>query len=128
MERFGPSGAAGRITRTCSGGIQRQLDVAMGPVHRRRVLFLDGPTTGLDPEARGDMWREISTLTREEGLKVLLTTHYLEERWPWSASGFRPAPTAPISVGVTVSAQRRPREASQMALTSAPSSSAQLRK
>jgi ABC-2 type transport system ATP-binding protein len=53
--------------------------VAMGLVHRPRVLFLDEPTTGLDPEARADLWAEISRLTREDGLTILLTTHYLEE-------------------------------------------------
>jgi ABC-2 type transport system ATP-binding protein len=53
--------------------------VAMGLVHQPQVLFLDEPTTGLDPEARADMWREISKLSREDGLSVLLTTHYLEE-------------------------------------------------
>jgi ABC-2 type transport system ATP-binding protein len=59
--------------------MQRKLDVAMGLVHRPRVLFLDEPTTGLDPEARADMWAEIGRLARGEGLTVLLTTHYLEE-------------------------------------------------
>jgi ABC-2 type transport system ATP-binding protein len=48
-------------------------------VHRPRVLFLDEPTTGLDPEVRADMWREIERLGRDEGITVLLTTHYLEE-------------------------------------------------
>ena len=66
-------------TRTYSGGMQRKLDVAMGLVHRPQVLFLDEPTTGLDPEARADMWPEIERLAGEEGLTILLTTHYLEE-------------------------------------------------
>jgi ABC-2 type transport system ATP-binding protein len=56
----------------------RRLDIAMALVHRPRVLFLDEPTTGLDPEVRADMWREIARLTHE-GLSILLTTHYLEE-------------------------------------------------
>ena len=59
--------------------MQRKLDVAMGLIHRPRVLFLDEPTTGLDPEARADLWVEIERLTREDGLTILLTTHYLEE-------------------------------------------------
>ena len=59
--------------------MQRRLDIAMGLVHRPRVLFLDEPTTGLDPEARTAMWEEISRLTGDEGLTILLTTHYLEE-------------------------------------------------
>ena len=79
LERFGLREAANRIARTYSGGLQRKLDVAMGVVHRPRVLFLDEPTTGLDPEARAELWNEIGRLTRSEGLTILLTTHYLEE-------------------------------------------------
>ncbi len=79
LERFGLAEAAGRVTRTYSGGMQRKLDVALGLVHRPAVLFLDEPTTGLDPEARADMWGEIERLAAEEGLTILLTTHYLEE-------------------------------------------------
>src|SRR5579871_3674799 len=60
-------------------GMQRRLDVAMGLVHHPSVLFMDEPTTGLDPEARADMWKEIARLAREEGITILLTTHYLEE-------------------------------------------------
>jgi len=79
LDRFGLADAAGRLARTWSGGMQRKLDVAMGLVHRPSVLFLDEPTTGLDPEARADLWAEIGRLARDEGLTVLLTTHYLEE-------------------------------------------------
>ena len=79
LERFGLTGAADRIARTYSGGMQRKLDVAMGLIHRPRVLFLDEPTTGLDPEARADLWAEIERLTRADELTILLTTHYLEE-------------------------------------------------
>jgi ABC-2 type transport system ATP-binding protein len=57
----------------------RKLDVALGLIHRPQVLFLDEPTTGLDPEARSDMWAEVARLAGEEGLAILLTTHYLEE-------------------------------------------------
>jgi ABC-2 type transport system ATP-binding protein len=59
--------------------MQRRLDVALGLVARPQVLFLDEPTTGLDPEVRVAMWEQIATLAREEGLTILLTTHYLEE-------------------------------------------------
>jgi len=79
LDRFGLGDAAGRTVRTYSGGMQRKLDVAVGLMHRPQVLFLDEPTTGLDPEARVDMWHEIRRLAGEEGLTILLTTHYLEE-------------------------------------------------
>jgi len=78
LERFGLTDAAGRLVRTYSGGMQRKLDVALGLIHQPRVLFLDEPTTGLDPEARADMWAEIERLSSQDGLTVLLTTHYLE--------------------------------------------------
>ena len=78
LEQFGLADAADRLVRTYSGGMQRRLDVALGLVHGPQVLFLDEPTTGLDPEVRAEMWEEISRLTGE-GLTVLLTTHYLEE-------------------------------------------------
>jgi ABC-2 type transport system ATP-binding protein len=79
LERFGLADAADRQAKTYSGGMQRRLDVAMGLIHRPQVLFLDEPTTGLDPEARADMWREIERLARDEQMTILLTTHYLEE-------------------------------------------------
>jgi ABC-2 type transport system ATP-binding protein len=79
LERFGLRDAAGRAAKTYSGGMQRRLDVALGLLHHPQVLFLDEPTTGLDPEARADMWREIERLAREERMTILLTTHYLEE-------------------------------------------------
>ncbi len=79
LERFGLTEAAGRLTGPWSGGMQRKLDVALGLIHRPQVLFLDEPTTGLDPEARSQLWTEIARLTVDEGLTVLLTTHYLEE-------------------------------------------------
>ena len=79
FESFGLTEAAGRMARTYSGGMQRKLDVAMGLVHRPRVLFLDEPTTGLDPEARAELWAEIARLADIDGLTILLTTHYLEE-------------------------------------------------
>jgi ABC-2 type transport system ATP-binding protein len=79
LERFGLVDAAGRIAKTYSGGMQRRLDVALGLVHRPKALFLDEPTTGLDPEARVELWREIERLAGEEEMTILLTTHYLEE-------------------------------------------------
>jgi ABC-2 type transport system ATP-binding protein len=79
LERFDLQEAGGRQVRTYSGGMQRKLDVALGLVHRPRVLFLDEPTTGLDPEARADLWNEVERLSGVEGMTVLLTTHYLEE-------------------------------------------------
>jgi ABC-2 type transport system ATP-binding protein len=78
LDQFHLTAAADRLVRTFSGGMQRRLDIALALVHGPRVLFLDEPTTGLDPEVRAEMWEEISRLTGE-GLTVLLTTHYLEE-------------------------------------------------
>jgi ABC-2 type transport system ATP-binding protein len=78
LARFGLDEAADRIVKTWSGGMQRKLDVASGLVHQPRVLFLDEPTTGLDPEARADLWTEVQRLAAD-GLTILLTTHYLEE-------------------------------------------------
>jgi ABC-2 type transport system ATP-binding protein len=79
LARFDLDAAADRLAKTYSGGMARKLDVAIGLVHRPRVLFLDEPTTGLDPEARAQMWSEIARLSAEEQTTVLLTTHYLEE-------------------------------------------------
>ena len=79
LERFGLAQAANRAAKTYSGGMQRRLDIALGLLHEPAVLFLDEPTTGLDPEARAEMWKEIGRLTREEQMTILLTTHYLEE-------------------------------------------------
>jgi ABC-2 type transport system ATP-binding protein len=71
--------AADRVARTYSGGMKRRLDIAIGLVHKPKVLFLDEPTTGLDPEARAAMWVEVERLAEQESLTILLTTHYLEE-------------------------------------------------
>ena len=79
LERFGLSDAADRLAKKWSGGMQRKLDVALGLIHRPEVLFLDEPTTGLDPEARSEMWDEISGLKSDHGITVLLTTQYLDE-------------------------------------------------
>jgi ABC-2 type transport system ATP-binding protein len=79
LAHFGLTEAAERLVKTYSGGMQRRLDVALGLMHRPAVLFLDEPTTGLDPESRAAMWQEIARLAGGEGMTVLLTTHYLEE-------------------------------------------------
>ena len=79
LDVVGITDAADRIVQGYSGGMRRRLDVALGLVHRPRVLFLDEPTTGLDPEARVAMWEEVGRLARQESLTILLTTHYLEE-------------------------------------------------
>jgi ABC-2 type transport system ATP-binding protein len=79
LERFELAAAARRAAKTYSGGMQRRLDIAMGLIHHPEVLFLDEPTTGLDPEVRADMWQEIARLANEERMTILLTTHYLEE-------------------------------------------------
>jgi ABC-2 type transport system ATP-binding protein len=79
LERFTLAEKADALARTLSGGQKRRLDVALGLVHRPQVLFLDEPTTGLDPEARATMWQELDSLAGEEQLTILLTTHYLEE-------------------------------------------------
>ncbi|MBN8867404.1 MAG: ATP-binding cassette domain-containing protein [Solirubrobacterales bacterium] len=76
---FNLAGDGDRIVRGFSGGMERRLTIAMALVHRPKVLFLDEPTTGLDPEVRAEMWEEISTLAAQEGMTILLTTHYLEE-------------------------------------------------
>jgi ABC-2 type transport system ATP-binding protein len=79
LARFGLADAADRIARGYSGGTQRRLDIAMALVHDPSVLFLDEPTTGLDPEVRAQMWLQIVGLAADHGKTVLLTTHYLEE-------------------------------------------------
>ena len=78
LEEFGLADAADRVVKTYSGGMQRRLDLAASLMNRPRVLFLDEPTTGLDPVGRSDMWETIRGLVRE-GMTLLLTTQYLEE-------------------------------------------------
>jgi ABC-2 type transport system ATP-binding protein len=68
-----------RRTKTLSGGQRRRLDVAMGLIHEPSLLFLDEPTTGLDPQARANMWEHVRSLRDDRGATVFLTTHYLEE-------------------------------------------------
>jgi len=78
LERFGLTGAADRPVRTYSGGMRRRLDIASSLLTRPRVLFLDEPTTGLDPRSRNEIWAIVREL-RREGTTLLLTTQYLEE-------------------------------------------------
>src|SRR4051795_12520003 len=79
IERVGLSEAADRKVGGYSGGMKRRLDLALALVHRPRVLFLDEPTTGLDPSRRAGVWEEVAHLAREDGVTVFLTTQYLEE-------------------------------------------------
>ncbi|OEV09085.1 ABC transporter ATP-binding protein [Streptomyces nanshensis] len=76
---LGLTGVLGRPCGTLSGGQRRRLDIAMALTHRPRVLFLDEPTTGLDPGSRADLWDLIRRLRDESGTSVFLTTHYLDE-------------------------------------------------
>src|ERR1700745_3616020 len=78
LERFDLADAADRLARTYSGGMRRRLDLASSLLTRPRVLFLDEPTTGLDPRSRNEIWEIVRDL-RREGTTVLLTTQYLEE-------------------------------------------------
>jgi len=78
IERFQMSEFATREAKTYSGGQKRRLELALGIVHRPKLVFLDEPTTGLDPQSRAYFWEEIKRL-KQEGMTVFLTTHYLEE-------------------------------------------------
>jgi ABC-2 type transport system ATP-binding protein len=79
IERVGLAEAADRKVSGYSGGMKRRLDLALALVHGPRVLFLDEPTTGLDPQSRAALWDEVARLAREDGVTVFLTTQYLEE-------------------------------------------------
>lgn len=79
LDAFELNDAADRIAATYSGGMLRKLDIALGLIHSPRILFLDEPTTGLDPEARLSLWNIILSMSKKENVTVLLTTHYLEE-------------------------------------------------
>ena len=79
LERVGLMEAADRKVKTYSGGMKRRLDLALALVHRPSILFLDEPTTGLDPQSRNALWSEVARLAREDGVTVFLTTQYLEE-------------------------------------------------
>jgi ABC-2 type transport system ATP-binding protein len=67
------------IVKTFSGGMRRRLEIARGLLHHPSVLFLDEPTLGLDPQTRNHLWQYIATLARENGITIILTTHYMDE-------------------------------------------------
>jgi ABC-2 type transport system ATP-binding protein len=79
LARMQVADAADRPVRTYSGGMRRRLELAVGLVHSPKILFLDEPTLGLDPQGRAGFWRYIQELRQELGLTVFLTTHYLDE-------------------------------------------------
>ncbi len=79
LERVGLTQAADRRVGGYSGGMKRRLDLALALVHRPRILFLDEPTTGLDPQSRTALWEEVQRLAGDRGVTVFLTTQYLEE-------------------------------------------------
>ena len=79
LERVGLTLAADRKVGGYSGGMKRRLDLALALAHRPSILFLDEPTTGLDPQSRSALWNEVARLAREDGVTVFLTTQYLEE-------------------------------------------------
>jgi len=79
LERVGLTEAADRRVGGYSGGMKRRLDLALALVHFPRILFLDEPTTGLDPQSRAALWEEVERLAHQEGMTVFLTTQYLEE-------------------------------------------------
>jgi len=79
LERVGLTEAADRRVGGYSGGMKRRLDLALALVHSPRILFLDEPTTGLDPQSRAALWEEVGRLAHNEGMTVFLTTQYLEE-------------------------------------------------
>jgi ABC-2 type transport system ATP-binding protein len=78
LEAFQLTEYADRRCKTYSGGQRRRVDIALGIIHEPKVVFLDEPTTGLDPQSRAHMWDEIRRL-RDEGMTIFITTHYLEE-------------------------------------------------
>src|SRR4051812_37452872 len=79
LERVGLTEAADRKVGGYSGGMKRRLDLALALVHRPTILFLDEPTTGLDPQSRSALWDEVARLANDDGVTVFLTTQYLEE-------------------------------------------------
>jgi ABC-2 type transport system ATP-binding protein len=79
LHRVGLVDAADRKVSGYSGGMKRRLDLALALIHSPRILFLDEPTTGLDPQSRTDIWNEVALMRREAGVTVFLTTQYLEE-------------------------------------------------
>ncbi len=79
LEVVGLSDRKDDITRTFSGGMRRRLEIARGLLHHPKILFLDEPTIGLDPQTRNHLWNHVVELNQKEGITVFLTTHYMEE-------------------------------------------------
>jgi len=79
MQEMQLADAADRYAKTYSGGMRRRLELAVGLVHRPKILFLDEPTLGLDPQGRAGFWRFVERLRKDTGLTVFVTTHYLDE-------------------------------------------------
>jgi ABC-2 type transport system ATP-binding protein len=79
LERMRIGDAADRLAKTYSGGMRRRLELAVGIIHSPRVLFLDEPTLGLDPQGRAGFWKYVQELRRDHGMTVFVTTHYLDE-------------------------------------------------
>ncbi len=79
FDLVGLTGSENRMVSTYSGGMRKRLDLAMGLVHQPEVVFMDEPTTGLDPQTRASIWEYIRDLVKSKGMTVFLTTHYMEE-------------------------------------------------
>ena len=79
LEQLDLAGTERRLAGTLSGGQRRRLDIAMGLMHLPGLLFMDEPTTGLDPQSRANLWQHIRALRAEHGMTLFLTTHYLDE-------------------------------------------------
>jgi ABC-2 type transport system ATP-binding protein len=79
LELFELADRKGSLVKTFSGGMRRRLEIARGLLHTPRVLFLDEPTLGLDPQSRNQMWTHVKNLNATEGVTVFLTTHYMDE-------------------------------------------------
>ncbi len=79
FELVGLSGDENRMVSTYSGGMRKRLDLAMGLIHQPRLIFMDEPTTGLDPQTRAHIWEYIRQLVSSKGMTIFLTTHYMEE-------------------------------------------------
>ena len=79
LKQFGLRDRAGELTERLSGGLRRRAELAKGLIHQPQVLLLDEPSTGLDPAARGDLWRYLKSLQAERGTTIVLTTHFLDE-------------------------------------------------
>jgi ABC-2 type transport system ATP-binding protein len=79
FDLVGLTGSENRMVSTYSGGMRKRLDLAMGLIHQPQVIFMDEPTTGLDPQTRASIWEYIRNLVGSKGMTIFLTTHYMEE-------------------------------------------------